>query len=84
MKTQNDRGLFYQNFVNQLLKSRVCVGWHWFTYMDNDPTNPGSDSSNVDSNKGIVSWDCTRYDALVTNMYTMNDCVFNLARFYDK
>ncbi|MBP5636410.1 MAG: hypothetical protein J6X25_02690 [Bacteroidales bacterium] len=84
VKTQNDRGLFYQNFVNQLLKSRVCVGWHWFTYMDNDPTNPGSDSSNVDSNKGIVSWDCTRYDALVTNMYTMNDCVFNLARFYDK
>ncbi len=82
VKTQNDRGLFYQNFVNQLLKSKVCVGWHWFTYMDNDPTNTGSDSSNVDSNKGIVKWDCTRYDECIEHMRTINNCVYNLARFY--
>lgn len=84
VKTQNDRGLFYQNFVNGLLKSGACVGWHWFTYMDNDPTNPGSDSSNVDSNKGIVQWDCTRYDDLVNQMREINECVYNLAKFYDK
>ena len=84
VKTQNDRGLFYQNFVNQLVKSGVCVGWQWFTYMDNDPTNPGSDSSNVDSNKGIVQWDCTRYDALIAQMREINECTYNLARFYDQ
>ncbi len=83
VKTQNDRGLFYQNFVNQLLKSKVCVGWHWFTYMDNDPTNTGSDSSNVDSNKGIVTWDCQRYDDCIAQMRTINECVFNLAVFYE-
>ena len=84
VKTQSDRGLFYQNFVNQLLKSKVCVGWHWFTYMDNDPTNTGSDTANIDSNKGIVQWDCTRYDELIIHMRTMNECVYNLAKFYDK
>lgn len=84
VETQNDRGLFYQNFVNGLLKSKVCVGWHWFTYMDNDPTNQGSDSSNIDSNKGIVQWDCTRYNELVDHMSQMNQSVFNLARFYDR
>lgn len=84
VKTQKDRGLFYQNFVNQLLKSKVCVGWHWFTYMDNDPTNTGADSSNIDSNKGIVQWDCTRYDDCIAQMRTINECIYNLARFYAK
>ena len=84
VKTQKDRGLFYQNFVNELLKSGACVGWHWFTYMDNDPTNPGSDSSNIDSNKGIVQWDCTRYDDLISQMREINECTYNLARFYDQ
>lgn len=84
VKTQNDRGLFYQNFVNELLKSGVCVGWHWFTYMDNDPTNTGSDSSNIDSNKGIVQWNCTRYDVLLNQMRQINETIYNLAKFYDK
>ena len=84
VQTQNDRGLFYENFVNELLKSGVCVGWHWFTYMDNDPTNAGSDSSNIDSNKGIVTWDCQRYDALIEHMSRINSCTYNLARFYQQ
>jgi hypothetical protein len=37
VRTQRDRGLFYQNFALALLESRSCVGWHWFKYMDNDP-----------------------------------------------
>ena len=82
VKTQKDRGLFYQNFVLQLIKSKVCVGWHWFTYMDNDPTNPDGDPSNKDSNKGIVQWDCTRYDECITQMRAINEHVYGLARFY--
>lgn len=84
VKTQLDRGLFYQNFVNGLLKNKACVGWHWFTYMDNDPTNTGSDSSNIDSNKGIVTWDCQRYNELINQMKEINDCTYNLARFYTR
>ena len=83
VNTQTDRGLFYENFVNELLRSKVCVGWHWFTYMDNDPTG-NADSSNIDSNKGIVQWDCTRYNDLIVRMEEMNNSVFNLARFYDR
>ena len=77
--SQTDRGLFYQNFVNQLLKSKACVGWHWFSYMDNDPTGPSAGNAN----KGIVQWDCTRYDDCITQMQAINDCSFNLATFYD-
>lgn len=82
--TQEDRGVFYENFVHELIKSGVCVGWHWFTYMDNDPTNAGSDSSNIDSNKGIVTWDFNRYNPLINHMKTINDCTYNLVKFYDK
>ena len=81
--TQTDRGYFYQNFVNELLKSGTCVGWHWFTYMDNDPTNTDADSSNIDSNKGIVTWDFQRYTDLIDQMRQINECTYNLARFYD-
>lgn len=83
VKTQKERGLFYQNFVYRLIRSKACVGWHWFTYMDNDPTNTGADASNVDSNKGIVTWDCQRYDDCISQMQQINDCVYNLARFYN-
>jgi hypothetical protein len=37
VKTQADRGAFYQNFALALLESGTCLGWHWFKYMDNDP-----------------------------------------------
>jgi len=52
--TQDDRGLFYENFVLALLESRACVGWQWFKYQDNDPDDPHAEASNRDSNKGIV------------------------------
>lgn len=43
---QDDRGLFYENFVLALLASRSCVGWHWFKYQDNDPDDPHAEASN--------------------------------------
>ena len=52
--TQKDRGLFYQNYALKLLETRSCIGFHWFTYMDNDPGAAG-DASNVDSNKAELN-----------------------------
>jgi hypothetical protein len=52
--TQDDRGLFYEDFILALLESRACVGWQWFKYQDNDPDDPHAEASNRDSNKGIV------------------------------
>lgn len=83
VKTQLDRGYFYQNFVNELIKSKNCVGWHWFTYQDNDPKNLKVDYSNRDSNKGIVDSDFNLYQPLLNQMKMMNDNVYNLIRFYD-
>ena len=82
--TQAERGYFYQNFVNELIKSKVCVGWHWFTYMDNDPENPNADASNKDSNKGIVNYEFETYMPLLENMTAINHQVYQLCRFYDQ
>jgi hypothetical protein len=84
VRTQDDRGIFYENFVNELLKSKVCVGWHWFKYMDNDPTDLSTDPSNRDSNKGVVAWDFQRYEPLLKRMCRMNSVVYGLASFHDK
>jgi hypothetical protein len=73
VKTQRDRGLFYQNFTLGLLESPHCVGWHWFKYMDNDPTDTRADPSNRDSNKGIVDNTFKPYPDLLDRMRALND-----------
>ena len=32
VRSQRDRGLFYQNLCLGMLGNRNCVGWHWFKY----------------------------------------------------
>jgi hypothetical protein len=81
--TQNDRGLFYQNFILALLESKVCVGWHWFKYSDNDPTDTGADPSNIDSNKGIVSNRYVPYNDLLDDMLLINQRAQKLAEWFD-
>lgn len=82
--SQADRGYFYQNFTIELLKSKSCVGWHWFTYQDNDPLNLKTDPSNRDSNKGIVNSNFEPYQPLIENMKMLNDHVFELIQYLDK
>ncbi len=82
--TQEDRGLFYQNFTIELLKSKSCVGWHWFTYQDNDPQDLTTDASNRDSNKGIVNSAFIPYAPLLNNMKMLNTHVYELIKYLDK
>lgn len=82
--TQQDRGYFYQNFTIELLKSKACVGWHWFTYQDNDPLNLKTDPSNRDSNKGIVNSNFDPYKPLMDNMKMLNSHVYELIQYLDK
>lgn len=81
--TQKDRGYFYQNFTIELLKSKVCVGWHWFKYQDNDPLDLTTDPSNRDSNKGIVNSDYEPYTALTDNMKVINTHTYELIQYFD-
>lgn len=84
VKTQADRGLFYQNFTLGLLESKVCVGWHWFKYQDNDPADTKADPSNRDSNKGIVDAKFEEYQALTAMMLELNERAYSLVDYFDK
>jgi len=83
VRTQRDRGLFYENFSLALLESKVCVGWHWFKYADNDPDNTGADPSNIDSNKGIVSNRYEPYAELLGSAKRINERAYRLADYFD-
>lgn len=83
VKTQSDRGRFYQHYVLGLLESKTCVGWHWFKYMDNDPDNLRTDPSNRDSNKGIVSIRYREYAPLLQHMKVLNEQVYAIIDHFD-
>jgi hypothetical protein len=84
VRTQEDRGLFYQNYNLALLESKNCVGWHYFKYQDNDPTAKGVDPSNVDANKGIVSNRYIPWSPLLEKMKELNTQVYSLVEYFDK
>ena len=83
VKTQADRGRFYQNFALGLLESRHCVGWHWHRYADNDPDDKKVDPSNRDSNKGIVSARYEPWAPLLAEMKVFNDRVYGIIDWLD-
>jgi hypothetical protein len=81
VKTQHDRGLFYENFIIKLLRSKGCVGWNWFRYQDNDPEDPTTDPSNRDSNKGLVNITYTPYSDLINLCKITNDNVYSFLEY---
>lgn len=84
VKTQRDRGLFYENFSLGLLASKDCVGWHWFKYIDNDPTDVRADPSNKDSNKGILNNRYEPYTPLLDSMKALNQRSYALIDHFAK
>ena len=84
VRTQKDRGIFYQNFMLKMLESKYCVGVHWFKYRDNDPQNKNAEASNTDANKGIVGVDYEPYTDLLDKMKEINDQVYGLIEHFDK
>ena len=82
--TQKDRALFYQNFLLGMLASKLCVGWDWFKYMDNDPEDLSTDPSNRDSNKGMVNIRYQPYRDLVEGMREFNRNIYSLADHFDQ
>jgi hypothetical protein len=84
VKTQEDRGLFYQNFTLGLLESKNCVGWHWFKYMDNDPLQKDAEPSNTNANKGIFNYNYDVYQPLIDKMKAINFQMYQLADYFDR
>ena len=83
VRTQKDRGLFYQNYNLALLESKNCVGWHYFKYQDNDPDAKGIDPSNIDGNKGIVNNDYQVWQPMIEMMKELNAQVYKLIEYFD-
>jgi hypothetical protein len=84
VKTQGDRGLFYENFTLGLLQSKECVGWHWFKYIDNDPADNRADPSNTDSNKGILNNQFKPYKPLLDSMKRINERSYGIINYFDQ
>ena len=83
VKTQADRGLFYQNYTLRLLEAKNCVGWQWFQYTDNDPAGHPTDISSRDANKGIVNNKHEEYTELTDDMMAINKNVYKLIEYFD-
>jgi hypothetical protein len=83
VKTQKERGYYYQNMTLNLLARKNNVGWHWFKYADNDPEDLTTDPSNRNSNKGIVNNRYQAYDDLVHAMRELNTQAYRIIEFFD-
>jgi hypothetical protein len=83
VRTQAERGAFYQNFALALIESKIVVGWHWFKYQDNDPNDPHAELSNRDANKGIVNIKFQTYAPLLDRMRQLNPNAYALADYFD-
>ena len=84
VKTQKDRGYFYQNYTLRLLESPNNVGWQWFQYIDCDPSGTQTDISSKDSNKGIFSNTHKEYTDLTEEMIKINKNVYHLMDYFDQ
>jgi hypothetical protein len=74
VRTQKERGLFYENFTISLLRNPNMVGWHWFRYMDEGPYQKGEKASN----KGILNGHFEPYEGLAGSMGRINRNVYGL------
>ena len=83
VRTQEDRGKFYQNYALMLMECKGCVGFDWFKYWDNDPTDENADDSNRDSNKGMYSNEGTEYTDLSDYMKELNKQKYHIIEFFD-
>ena len=83
VRTQSDRGKFYQNYALQLLECKGCVGFDWFKFLDNDPDDLTTDLSNRNANKGIYDNYGNEYTELTSCMKELNTQKYNLIKFFD-
>lgn len=68
--TQEDRGLFYQNWTLVLLEHPGAIGWHWHRYQDYD--------DGTDSNKGMVDNNFEWYTEMVNATRLIGQRVYSL------
>lgn len=76
VRTQRERGYFYENFTIGLLRNPNVIGWNWFRYIDDGPSKKGKSC-----NKGIVNLGYEPWQELVESMRAVNHDVYRLRDF---
>jgi len=74
VRTQADRGTWYQNFTLRLLQHPHTVGWNYFKYQDEVD----------DSNKGLLSFDFVVYEAMTAKVRELNRVVYPLLEHFSR
>jgi hypothetical protein len=72
VRSDAERGLFYQNMTLGLLRDPGCVGWHWFKY--------GGDEAGA--HKGVVNPEFGPHQPLLAHMREINGQVYQLADYF--
>ena len=84
VRTQADRGKFYQNYALALMECKYFVGFDWFKMWDNDPEDLQTDLSNRNANKGIYNIYYEPYTELTDRMAELNKNKYSLISFFDE
>lgn len=81
VRTQEDRGRFYQHFVLGALETPSIVGYHFFKYLDDPAASTALDSAGG-ANKGMFDVDGQPHAPLVARATAVNRQVYNLIDFF--
>ncbi len=87
VKTQADRGAYYQQMIMSVLSSAHGVGAGWLQLADNDMSDPNPEPSNADSNKGLmtvhypINYGDNPYTAMTDRIRDMNRNLYSIAYY---
>ena len=82
VRTQDDRGRYYQHFVLAALETPALVGFHYFKYLD-DPAESKALDSAGGSNKGLYNTRGEPWLPLTTRAQAVNRLAYPLIDFFD-
>ncbi|TAN62256.1 hypothetical protein EPN18_05050 [bacterium] len=75
-KSQTERGIWYERYVDHLLSSPFMVGWVWFRYMDQ---NGKGDWQGENKNFGLVDKTDEPYAVFTNNVRKVNKTAYTRA-----
>jgi len=82
VRTQEDRGRFYQHFALAALEIPTIVGWHFFKFLDDPPESKALDNAGG-ANKGMFDVTGAPHVPLLDRARAVNREVYPLIRFFD-
>ena len=82
VRTQEDRGRYYQHFALGSLEMRNIVGWHFFKYLD-DPAESKALDNLGGVNKGMFDVQGKPYQPLLDRAGAVNREAYPLIEFFD-